>query len=274
MSKISLACDVHTHTLFSRHAYSTVKEDVEAAAARGLQLLGVTDHFSEMLFTEQNIGNFQFFQNVKVWPDVWDGVRLLHGCEADIVDVDGHLFGHDVPVDAEITGQPRQRLSTLKDVVFESCDYVIASVHRRDITLDATPAQNAQMYVNALQDPKVLILGHIGRSHVRFELDPVLEAARDLGKLIEINNSSLTGRNREGSIGPCAAIARRCAELGCAVSYGSDAHICCDIGRQNHVRELLESIDFPEELVACRSADAFLAAMTHAGLAVRELPGA
>ena len=271
MSDIRLACDVHTHTLFSRHAYSTVAEDAAAASERGLELLGVTDHFSEMLFDNPSLRNFQYFQNMELWPRIWHGVRLLHGCEADIVDTDGHLFGHDMAITEEITGTPRKP-TTLKDVVFGGCDYVIASVHNRTFTLDATPAQNSQMYINALQDPKVLILGHIGRSHVKFELDPIIEAARDLGKLIEINNSSLTGRNREGSFGPCARIAERCAELGCHVSYGSDAHICCDIGRQNHTREVLESVDFPRELVACRSAEAFLAAMGRAGLAVPEFP--
>ena len=274
MSEIRLTCDVHTHTLFSRHAYSSIAENVSAAADRSLELLGSTDHFSCMLFNEQTLRNFQFFQNMKVWPRIWHGVRLLHGCEADIVDSDGHFFGHDVSIAEEITGTRYRVPSTLKDRVFEGCDYVIASVHRRDFTLDATPAQNSQMYINALQDPKVLILGHIGRSHVKFELDPVLEAARDLGKLIEINNSSLTGRNREGSFGPCERIAERCAELGCSVSYGSDAHICCDIGRQNHTREVLEGVDFPEELVACRSAGAFLATMERAGLAVPEFPEA
>lgn len=262
---LRFACDVHTHTLFSRHAYSSIAENVGVAAEKGLELLGSTDHFSEMLFNEQTLRNFQFFQNLKVWPRTWNGVRLLRGCEADIVDVEGHLFGYDIPLDREITGAAR-RPTTLKDAVFAGCDYVIASVHRRDFTRDETPAKNAQMYINALEDPKVLILGHIGRSHVKFELDPVLEAARDLGKLIEINNSSLTGRNREGSIGACRRVAERCAELGCPISYGSDAHICCDIGRKNHAIELLESVGFPEELVACRSAEVFLATATAAGL--------
>ena len=48
---MNLVSDVHTHTLFSRHAYSTIQENVTAAKAQGLELLGSTDHFSSMLFT-------------------------------------------------------------------------------------------------------------------------------------------------------------------------------------------------------------------------------
>ena len=86
---IRIACDVHTHTLFSRHAYSTLEENVRAASAKNLELLGVTDHFSCMLFDQQTLKNFQYFINMSAWPKEWRGIRLLHGCEADIVDGEG-----------------------------------------------------------------------------------------------------------------------------------------------------------------------------------------
>ena len=38
---MNLVSDVHTHTLFSRHAYSTIQENVTAAKAQGLELLPV-----------------------------------------------------------------------------------------------------------------------------------------------------------------------------------------------------------------------------------------
>ncbi len=255
---IRIACDVHTHTLFSRHAYSTLEEDVRAASAQGLELLGVTDHFSCMLFEQQTLKNFQHFINTSVWPREWMGVRVLHGCEADIVDAEGHLFGWDIPVGANIT-EERRRESTLKEKCFAACDYVIASIHRNDFCDAATRAQNTQMYINALQDPKVLILGHVGRSGVDFELDPVIEAARDLGKLIEINESSISDPLKaKKSLGRCEEVARRCAELGCMVSFGSDAHVAPQVGRYARTKKLLESVNFPKELVACGSAEKFL----------------
>ena len=93
-------CDVHTHTFFSRHAYSTVRENVLAARDAGLELLGVTDHFSDMLFpgadlTHADLRDYQYFINTTTWPRTWEGVRLLHGAEADIRTLDGRLFGQD-----------------------------------------------------------------------------------------------------------------------------------------------------------------------------------
>ena len=63
-------CDVHTHTLFSRHAYSTIRENVLAAAEQGVEVLGDTEHFSCMLFPEQRMRDFQFFFNFGAWPKV------------------------------------------------------------------------------------------------------------------------------------------------------------------------------------------------------------
>ena len=92
---IEIRCDVHTHTLFSRHAYSTIEENVRAAGAQGMELLGSTDHLGSMLaahtdFTgADSLENYQFFVNQRVWPRTWHGVELRRGAEIDIVDLEG-----------------------------------------------------------------------------------------------------------------------------------------------------------------------------------------
>ena len=259
-----IACDVHTHTLFSRHAYSTVQEDVFAAEESGMELLGVTDHYSSMLFDECTLKDFGYFLNLSAWPRVWHGVRVLHGCEADIVDLEGHIFGYDIPVTHGIDGDAIPS-TTLKSQVLCNCDYAIASVHGKDWASGASITSTTQMYLNALQDPKVLILGHVGRAGVPFDLDAVLTAARDLGKMIEINEQSLRRGSVMGLQADCRRIAVRCAELGTMVSFGSDAHVCTEVGSHGRVSALLDEIHFPEELVACRSAEAFETAL-HAAL--------
>ena len=40
--------DTHSHTLASGHAYNTMREMAEAAAAKGLQALAITEHAPEM----------------------------------------------------------------------------------------------------------------------------------------------------------------------------------------------------------------------------------
>ena len=36
--------DVHTHTVASGHAYSSLQEMAQAAADKGLKILGITEH--------------------------------------------------------------------------------------------------------------------------------------------------------------------------------------------------------------------------------------
>ena len=36
--------DPHTHTIASGHAYSTLQEMAQAAAEKGIQVLGITEH--------------------------------------------------------------------------------------------------------------------------------------------------------------------------------------------------------------------------------------
>ena len=256
-------CDTHTHTLYSRHAYSTIRENVLAAAEVGLELLGSADHYSCMLFSEQHMRNFQFFINYGAWPEEWEGVRLLHGCEADIVDLEGHLFGHDIPVDIEINGAPLQYPTTLKKHVFKNCDYVYASIHDRSFSKGAPIAQTTQMYVNALQDAKVLGLCHLGRSAVPFDMREVVGEAKRLNKLIEINVHSLEFSRPQVDV-DCQKLAETCAEMGCKVFVSTDAHICTAIGKFEPALAMLERIDFPQELIATTNKEAFLQAIEDA----------
>lgn len=265
---LHLACDVHTHTLYSRHAYSTIEENVRAAVEMRMELIGSTDHFSSMVWggpVEEGGGlgyperDYQYFGNCGSWPRVWNGVMVLHGCEADIVDLDGHFFGDDAPI---LFWRERHDLPeglTLKERVFSQCEYVVASVHDKSFADGATLAQTTNMYVRALEDPKVLVLGHSGRSGVPFDVDEVLAAAKDLHKLVEINEHSF---EIEGDHIPvCRHIAERCAEMGVMIAVDSDAHVSAAMGRLDRCRAMLEEIHFPQKLVATRDAETFLAAL-------------
>ena len=45
---MKLAADMHTHTVASTHAYSTITENCRAAAELGLRALAITDHYLAM----------------------------------------------------------------------------------------------------------------------------------------------------------------------------------------------------------------------------------
>lgn len=236
--------DTHTHTLASGHAYSTIEENARQAATAGMEAIGITDHFSGLFCDSSNYNNYSNFMNYRALPDTWHGVRVLHGAEVDIANLDGQLFGHDLKVPFVI---PEIGPVTYEQSLLNNLDYVIASVHDRQIAKDATLTQTTQMYCNVLKHPKVLIIGHIGRAQVPFDMDEVLLTAKALNKMIELNESSFS--YPEHITDMCQKIAVRCAELDVKVAIGSDAHSAYYVGRFQKIPQMLEKIHFPQHLI-------------------------
>ena len=84
---MKLLFDLHTHTVASGHAFSTLKENIEEAAAKGLKAMGTSDHYSAMPGSAQPI----YFTNFKAIKEKILGVRIFTGMEANIVDLEGKL---------------------------------------------------------------------------------------------------------------------------------------------------------------------------------------
>ena len=239
--------DTHTHTIFSGHAYSTIEENVRAAKEQGMEALGTTDHFSALFVPDTRNQFYGHLTNFKAIPKEWYGVRLFFGAEADIVDLDGNLFGHDLNLPYPWGGEQPSYL----DMLTRQADYLIASIHNPTFLADKSLVQTTEMYCRALDNPKVLIIGHIGRAGVPFEMDEVLKAAKAKNKMIEINEAS--HEYPEHITNLCRQVAIRCAELGVKISVGSDAHSSWYVGKFDKVKAMLEEIHFPEELIGTRN---------------------
>ena len=79
--------DVHTHTVASGHAFSTLQEMAVAASEKGLKLLGITEHAPGIPGTCSPI----YFRNLHVVPRRIYGVELLLGAELNIIDYKGTI---------------------------------------------------------------------------------------------------------------------------------------------------------------------------------------
>ena len=250
---IKIKTDTHTHTLASGHAYSTIEENLRAGKEQGLELVGITDHFSSFFVPSTDFACFGFFINKKALPEAWHGVRLLFGAEVDIVDLKGNLFGHDLYI--PYPNKNGVKL-TYEEGILNRLDYLIASVHYKDFAANSTVVENTELYIKALEHENVKILGHIGRSGLEFDIDEVVKAAKSLNKMIEINEASFghgeTVRER------CLKVALACAKYGTKIVVNSDAHSSFEIGKYPNTEHFLDEIDFPVELIGNRDAETFL----------------
>jgi len=214
--------DIHTHTLACTHAYSTLKENIDAAKAMGLEAIAITDHAPPMV----DAPHILHFDNLHSIPDWVDGIRILKGVETNIVNLKGDL--------------------DMENKSLKKLDIVVASIHKICYE-DYGSKDNTSAYLGALDNPYVDIIGHSGYINIPYDFEPVLKKAKELHKLIEINNATFNVRPQ--SIPNCRKIAQMCKELGVGICVNSDAHNCYVVGKYDNAIEMLKEIDFPEELI-------------------------
>lgn len=212
---MKLVADFHVHTIASGHAYSTLLENVEAAKAKGFQLIGITDHGPSMPGAPNPI----YFANLRALPPVISGVRVLRGAEVNILDAEGNI--------------------DLRGRFLKSLEIVLAGFHQ-DCFEPGSAEDNTRALVKAMASGKIDVIVHPDNPAYPINLQLVAEAAAQHNVLLEINNVSLGGIIRPGSDRNCLALARIVAGLGSNVCLGSDSHFSDSVGDLAKAAQLAE----------------------------------
>ena len=215
--------DLHTHTVASGHAYTTLMENAEQCVAIGIKVLGVSDHAPKMPGGPHDF----YFGNIKAIPREIKGIKILRGCEANIIDYDGNI---DLPKYCE-----------------GNVDYIIASLHDPCIE-PGTIEENTKALLGAMDNENVMIIGHSGNPRYPIDAEKVVKKAKERDIIIELNNSSLAG-SRVGSKENCIKIAKLCKKYKTKVIISSDAHFSYKVGEFSEVLKMIEEVEMPEELI-------------------------
>jgi len=223
--KHELKLDVHTHTVMSGHAYSTLQEMVAAAQQKNLDILGITEHAPGIPGTCNPI----YFRNLHVVPRRFGNLRLLLGAELDILDTKGTL--------------------DLDEYYYKMLDIRIAGIHLL-CWEGGTVEENTQGMINAIRNPWTQIISHPGDGTAELLFEPIVLAAKESKTLLEINNSSLNpNRNKETALRNNLEILRLCKQYEVPVVLSSDAHISYAIADYSFIWPLLQETEFPDQLI-------------------------
>lgn len=223
--------DTHTHTLASTHAFSTILENAQYASEHGIRYLANTDHGPALV----DAPHFWHFMNQRMLPDELHGVRILRGVEANILNENG---------DIDIT-----------DEVLTHLEWVVASFHGPACEHKLTRDDCTNAYMRIAENPAVNVIGHSGTAEFAYDYEKLIPIFGQTGKLVEINENSFTVR--QSSRDNCIRIAKLCMEHRVPVIVNSDAHFAYKIGHVDKAMAMLESIDFPEELIVNSSIERF-----------------
>ncbi len=225
---MNIIADLHTHTMVSHHAYSTVAELLEAAKIKNLYAIAMTDHGPGL----DDGAHRLHFKCLNKLPNEVQGVKLFHGAELNIMDFSGSV--------------------DLGEAILKKLHFVIASFHH-EVIRSGTTDEHTNAWLSIVKNPYVDCMGHSGNPAYEYDFETVIKECAKYEKIVEINASSEEAR--PGSFVNCKKIAELCIQHGVHVAVNTDSHSKWSIGEFGPALKILEEIDFPEELVINSSLD-------------------
>ncbi|MCH7800192.1 MAG: DNA polymerase/3'-5' exonuclease PolX [Chloroflexi bacterium] len=192
--------DLHAHTDWS-DGRDPMETMVEAAKARGLEYIAMTDHsvgrgIANGLSIERLKSHMALVREVE---EQIGGIRVFCGTEMDIR-ADGSL--------------------DYADDVLRELDWVVASVHS---AMGQDSAVMTERVIAAMKNPYVSAIGHLStrligeRKPVDADYEAIFRAAADTGTVLEINGSLERLDLKDVHIS-------RARELGVMLAISTDAH--------------------------------------------------
>ena len=219
-----LTGDMHMHTLASGHAYGTIREMAQSAAAHQMELIGITEHGPGIPGTCDPF----YFCNFEVIPKELYGVRVYHGCEINVLN-DGTL--------------------SLEERWIQRLDYGIAGIHTLCYD-NAGREKNTDNLISCMRHPKIRIVSHPDDDRTPLNYERLVRAAKETHTALELNESSLRKYDRRlNCLDNYRTMLRLCREQNTPIIINSDAHDPSEVGLFRRAFRFIEENRFPEELI-------------------------
>lgn len=228
-----LKADLHIHTVASGHGYCSWTENAEAAAAKGMELIAITDHGPHV----PEGAHPWYFWDLKTTPSIYKGMRVLNGCEANIVD--------DSPTGLD-----------LPDDLLEILDFVEVGFHSMCGFDEGDRAKNTDAVLRVLENPFVDQLNHPGNDkRYSIDMEQVVAAAKRNNVILELNNHSFDQHgSRSGTAQRETEFAQAAFEAGVPIAIGSDSHYFNTIGVFDDALAAADEVGIPHEYFINRDA--------------------
>ena len=226
--------DLHIHTNVNPHAFSTLEENIKAAAKKNMDIIAITNHGPAL----QDTPHWWHLVNIAILPDIIEGVRVIRSVEANILDENGTL--------------------DINQKIYEKMELVLAGFHTVDEYGDISNIEkNTTAILNLIKKQKADIIVHLGNPIFPVDYEKIVKVAKENNVALEVNNTSLGTITRVGSKKNCKKMLELAKKEGCYISLGTDAHYSGHIGEFQRAIELLEEVNYPEDLIINSSKETF-----------------
>ena len=217
--------DLHVHTLASGHAFNTIWELASYAKKNNIEVIGIIDHGPSM----EGASRLGYFEMLKWLPEEIEGVRIISGCESNVIDLEGNI---DLP------------LSLQKEL-----DFIAVGLHKRTPFPEKTDIrQNTKALIRAIQKNRIHMVVHPYRLDFPIDIEQVYKVAKEYKVLFELNLSLLRcyGDSKK-LLEQIFLMLELIKSSNDKVVVTSDAHIVTEVGDDSILKRL--SINLPANLV-------------------------
>lgn len=235
--KEEIIADMHTHTIASKHAHSTLYENLNIARERGLKYLAVTDHFfndGTEIEKKNEITRICYVENENIRLK---NIEIIGGAEFNL--------GQNIYNFKKIS-KLRWRPIGLHSWFYNISNGTLEELY--ELYKKATERHNAFVHIER-ELHKIEKKAHPGLDKaIKDYLEKIVVLAKDKSIILEVNESSMT-TNEGNCIERMKYWLSIAKENGNPIYLGTDAHFCEAIGDFTNVINLLNEIDYPKDLI-------------------------
>lgn len=240
-----IIADMHTHTIFSGHAFSTLKENLEAASNAGMKFIAVTDHYYKNgteLDQKNEFNRIRYVQQ-RVNPNKF-GIQVVGSVECNLEqtirpDLECRLKDGTIkyrPIGFHSWFVPREE---------RTVEEIITDFKR------AHEETNFNVFVHIERELDKICHGAYGKAmtpDLEHFFNELIDYAKKNNILLEVNESSLAQDNC-GNRERMKYWVEMAKKNGNEIVLGTDAHYCDEVGRFDNVIAFLNEIGYPKSLI-------------------------
>ncbi len=212
--------DLHTHTVASGHAHSTIQEMAKSASEKGVEVLAITDHGPAMPGAPV-VSNFYCADRI---PKFIDSVRILFGVEANIINSDGEI---DLP-----------------ERVMNKLDFVMAGFHLKCGYEDLGVEENTEVMIKTMKNKYVKIISHPYLHKMEVDIEKIALASIEHNVILELNASVFYLNTIENNLvyDDIKKMVKILKNNGSKILINSDAHSSFEVGKFDAVLNRLDEL--------------------------------
>jgi putative hydrolase len=223
-----LKIDLHIHTIASGHAYNTILEYINQAASLKMKVIGISDHGPKLIGTGTNESYFRVLKRV---PEHINGVRVLKGIEANIIDTKGSI--------------------DIDDIIIEKLDYVMAGMHQDTQYKSKGAVGDTRTMIRAIESGKINIITHPSLDQrFPFDVAKIAEAACANDVLLELNVSLLADRKlKHNTITNMKTLVDAAKKHNRKLIVNTDSHSIWELADDSALNRIKKEIGLTEKLI-------------------------